>query len=131
MNDRIVYLPAIASEESQMNLSFKDIQFIIEAIDRLMETYQERLNNIEDIDEDEASDLGNDSMFLAALRTDLAKSLEQGVSPQTKDSSLTNLEGLSLPELMQPVLQLLIKERLVLIDAITESIRNELSLSKL
>ena len=114
-----------------MNLSFKDIQFIIEAIDRLMETYQERLNNIEDIDEDEAADLGNDSMFLAALRTDLAKSLEQGVSPQTKDSSLTNLEGLSLPELMQPVLQLLIKERLVLIDAITESIRNELSLSKL
>jgi hypothetical protein len=114
-----------------MNLSFKDIQFIIEAIDCLIASYQERLNNIEDIDEDEASDLGNDSMFLAALRTDLAKSLEPGVFPQTKDSSLTNLEGLSLPELMKPVLQLPINDRLVLIDAITESIRNELSLSKL
>ena len=40
-----------------MNLSFKDIQFIIEAIDNLIETYQERLKNIEDVDEDEASDI--------------------------------------------------------------------------
>jgi hypothetical protein len=126
-----------------MNLSFKDIQFIIEAIDNLIEKYQERLKSIEDVDEDEdeASDLGNDCMFLTALKGDLAKSLEQSVSPQsleysgssrqeTKEQSFANSEGLSLPELMKPVLQLPINDRLVLVDAITESIRQELSVSK-
>ena len=66
-----------------MNLSFKDIQFIIEAIDNLIETYQERLKNIEDVDE--ASDIGNDSMFLASLRKDLEKNLEQSALPSPKD----------------------------------------------
>ncbi|MEB3179079.1 MAG: hypothetical protein VKL59_08645 [Nostocaceae cyanobacterium] len=112
-----------------MNLSFKDIQFIIEAIDNLMATYQDRINQIEDLDEDEASDLGNDCMFLEALRKDLSTSIEQIVS-QTKDSSSLNKEGVSLSELMQPVLKLPISERLVLVDAITESIRQELSMSK-
>lgn len=124
-----------------MNLSFKDIQFLIEAIDNLIDKYQERLKSIEDVDEDEASDLGNDCMFLTALKGDLAKSLEQSVSPQsleysgssrqeTKEQSFANSEGLSLPELMKPVLQLPINDRLVLVDAITESIRQELSVSK-
>lgn len=112
-----------------MNLSFKDIQFILEAINTLIDTYQERLNSVEDLDEDEASDLGNDCMFLEALHQDLATSLEQGDSPN-KDRSLGKLEGLSLQALMQPVLQLPIHQQLVLVDAITASIRQELSLSK-
>ncbi|MBD2773245.1 hypothetical protein [Iningainema tapete] len=62
-----------------MKLSFKDIQFIIEAIDNLIKTYEERLNR-EDINEDDTSALGNDCMFLEALRNDLAKSLENNYS---------------------------------------------------
>ncbi|MDZ8188602.1 MAG: hypothetical protein RMX96_27575 [Nostoc sp. ChiSLP02] len=63
-----------------MALSFKDIQFIIEAIDRLIEKYQERLNEIEDINEDEASDLGNNTMFLESLRRKLANSLNNSTN---------------------------------------------------
>jgi hypothetical protein len=65
-----------------MNLSFKDIQFIVEAIDHLIEKYQERLKQIEDIDEDEASDLGNDTMFLESLRRKLGDSLNKSISPE-------------------------------------------------
>ncbi|NJM62023.1 MAG: hypothetical protein HC849_20380 [Oscillatoriales cyanobacterium RU_3_3] len=43
-----------------MNLSFKDLRFIIEAIEHQIDAYKERLQVIEDIDEDEAADLGND-----------------------------------------------------------------------
>ena len=49
-----------------MELSFKDIQFTIEAIDNLVSTYAIRLDR-QDIDEDEAADLGNDRMFLQSL----------------------------------------------------------------
>lgn len=114
-----------------MNLSFKDIQFIVEAIDNLIEVYQERISKIEDIDEDEVADLGNDSMFLQALRQDLTKSVEPSRLPPTIDNSLPPVTGFSLPELMKSVLHLPINDRLVLVDAITESIRQELSLSKL
>lgn len=65
-----------------MNLSFKDIQFIVEAIELLIEKYQERLKQIEDIDEDEASDLGNDTMFLESLRRKLGDSLNKNISPE-------------------------------------------------
>lgn len=68
-----------------MNLSFKDTQFIIEAIDNLIDNYQERIKAIQDIDEDEASDLSNDCMFLECLRQDLAKSVEHEVSSSTVD----------------------------------------------
>lgn len=58
-----------------MNLSPKAIRFIIEALDYRLKAYQERLN-VEDLDEDEASDITNDSAFLEALRTELAKTLK-------------------------------------------------------
>lgn len=108
-----------------MKLSFKDIQFIITAIDNLIKTYEERINS-EDVDED----IGNDSLFLEALREDLAKKVEP-ISSQNQNSSHSNLNGLSIQELMHPLLQLPIHQRLVLVDAITESIRQELSLTKL
>ena len=59
-----------------MNLSYKAIQFLIEAIDYRLEAYEERLKLIEDIDEDEASDIGNDCGFLEALRHDLTQTLQ-------------------------------------------------------
>ncbi len=109
-----------------MKLSFKDIKFIIQAIDNLIEIYEERLDG--DIDEDDISDTGNDCMFLEALRTDLAKSLEQNFL-HIHDSASPNLQ-ISVQELIQPVSQLPINQRLFLVDMITESIRQELSLSK-
>lgn len=57
-----------------MNLSYKDKQFLIEAIDFQLKAYQERLKTIEDLDEDEASDIGNDLKFLESLRHTLANS---------------------------------------------------------
>jgi molybdopterin converting factor small subunit len=60
-----------------MNLSFKEIKFIIEAIDTLMEKYREKYNELEDIDEDEASDLGNDIYFLESLREDLENNIRK------------------------------------------------------
>jgi hypothetical protein len=109
-----------------MKLSFKDIQFIIEAIDNLIKLYKERLNK-ENVDEDEISDIGNDCMFLETLRIDLENNLKQVLS-QTKNSSQSDLLNLSAQDLKQSVLELPINQRLVLVDAITESIRQELSL---
>ena len=100
-----------------MKLSFKDIQFILTAIDNLIETYEERISS-ENVDEDELSDLGNDSLFLEALRDDLAKNIEQ-ISSQNQNSSHFNSNGLSIQEWMQPVLGLPIHQRLALVDAKT------------
>ncbi|MEG4404472.1 hypothetical protein [Microcoleus sp. MON2_D5] len=60
-----------------MNLSFKDLRFIIEAIEHLINAYQERLQVIEDVDEDEAADIGNDIKFLDLLLADMTTSLAQ------------------------------------------------------
>ncbi|MFB2877814.1 hypothetical protein [Floridanema aerugineum] len=66
----------------EMQLSFKDVQFIIEALDYRIEAYREVLKNQEDLDEDEVSDISNDCGFLEALRKDLAKALSQGELPK-------------------------------------------------
>jgi hypothetical protein len=109
-----------------MKLSFKDIQFIIAAIDNLIKVYEDRLNH-ENIDDDEISDLGNDCMFLETLRIDLKNNLKQSL-PHNQNSLQTDLQNLSAQDFKQSVLQLPISQRLVLVDAITESIRQELSL---
>ena len=113
-----------------MNLSYKAIQFIIEAIDYQIEAYEERLKLIEDIDEYEASDIGNDCGFLESLRHDLAQALQNRETvllsadrTVRKDGAVS--DGLSLPELFQPVLQLSMSDRLLLVDAIAESLRQE------
>lgn len=64
-----------------MNLSFKDVQFIIESLDYRIEAYRNNLTK-EDLDEDEASDISNDCYFLEALRNDLEKALKQGKIPK-------------------------------------------------
>jgi hypothetical protein len=80
-----------------MDLSFKDIKFMIEAVDNLMVKYQERINQIEDSDEyeDEVSDLGNDIMFLSSLRKKIDESLNDSVSPQS-NTSIFKLLSISL-----------------------------------
>lgn len=104
-----------------MKLSFKDMQFIIEAIDNLIKIYEERLDN-ENIDEDEISDIGNDCMFLETLRVDIANNLKQ-ITSNNQDSLQPDVSNLSAQDLMQPFLQLPIIQRMILVDAITESIR--------
>lgn len=78
---------------------------------------------------DEISDIGNDCMFLEALRVDLENNLKQNL-PENKNSLQPDLLKLSAQDLKPSVLQLPISQRLVLVDAITESIRQELSLSQ-
>ncbi|MCU0543859.1 MAG: hypothetical protein MUE44_17050 [Oscillatoriaceae cyanobacterium Prado104] len=64
-----------------MILSFKDVQFIVEALEFQIEAYQKRLND-ENLDEDAASDIGNDCGFLEALRHDLVKAIKDGNLPK-------------------------------------------------
>ena len=110
-----------------MNLSYKATQFIIEAIEYQIQAYQERLNQ-ENLDEDEASDIINDSGFLEALCRDLKKNLNEGKTPdvqKSSDSSSLEIKDRSSEELVRQVLQLSMNERLLLVDAITQSIRQE------
>jgi hypothetical protein len=79
----------------------------------------------EEIDEDEASDLGNDSMFLESLRSHLAIKVQ---SPQEEDPvTLSSMPSkLSERELIEIVLELSIDRRLALVNTITQSIGQEL-----
>ena len=72
-----------------MNLSFKDFRFIIEAIEHQINAYQERLQEIEDVDEDEAADLGNDIKFLELLHADMTTTLEPNLEQNTSVKTLS------------------------------------------
>ena len=126
-----------------MNLSFKDFRFIIEAIEHQIKAYQERLQVIEDIeeDEDEAADLGNDIKFLELLLADMKKSLEHNTSvkplssnevfsPDRNDNSSEYAKELSFQELVKLTLKLSVIERLFLVEAITSSVRQEVTISQ-
>ena len=108
-----------------MNLSFKDLKFILEALKHLLNRYDTKLKEIEH--EDEASDLGNDCLFLESLKSEIEEniaknnSIEHGVSSKSKDSN--NLESL-----IKYSSHLSINERLLLVEAITQSIRKETNL---
>jgi len=104
-----------------MKLSYKATQFIIEAIDFQIEAYQKRLEEIEDTDDDEASDIGNDCGFLEALRNDLLETLKEGKLPQGRGNMPSE------QELTKLIRELSINDRLLLVDAINESIREEIS----
>ena len=62
-----------------MNLSPKAIRFIIEALDYRIKAYQEQLE-VDDLDENEASDMTNDALFLESIRQELAKTLKASTS---------------------------------------------------
>jgi len=113
-----------------MNLSFKDIKFIIEALNQLINTYNERLEEIEhnDEDEDESSELGNDALFLESLCTELVNNLEINQTAYLAELSKSSHheQGAKTKDaLFNLVIKLSINERLLLVEAISESIRND------
>ncbi|MEH2170158.1 MAG: hypothetical protein V7K41_26610 [Nostoc sp.] len=57
-----------------MNFSPKAIRFIVEALEYRIEAYQKQLE-IENLNDDEVSDITNDLMFLESLSEDLKKQL--------------------------------------------------------
>ena len=126
-----------------MNLSFKDLRFIVEAIEHQINAYQKRLQVIEDIeeDEDEAADLGNDIKFLELLLADMKTSLDRNTSvkplssdedfsPDRNDNYSENSQNLSFQELVKLTLKLPVSERLFLVEAITSSVRQEVTISQ-
>ncbi|MGL5794491.1 MAG: hypothetical protein ACRC06_08790 [Waterburya sp.] len=112
-----------------MNLSFKDLKFILEAIEHLLSQYNSRLEKIEEHEkyEDEASDLSNDCMFLEFLKSEIEQNMNRdeqiNLSISSKIKSPKTLESLT-----ESTLQLSINERLFLVEAITQSIRKETNL---
>jgi len=109
-----------------MNLSFKDLRFIIEAIEHQINAYQERLQVIEDVDEDEAADLGNDIKFLELLHADMTTTLEQNTSvktlsyaevssPAQNDKISETSKKISFQELVELTQKLSLSERLFLV----------------
>ena len=124
-----------------MNLSFKDFRFIIEAIEHQINAYQERLQEIEDVDEDEAADLGNDIKFLELLHADMTTTLEQNTSvktlsygevssPAPNEKISETSKKISLQELVELTRELSLSERLFLVEAITSSVRQEVTISQ-
>ena len=62
-----------------MKFSFKDLKFISEALENLLNKYDRRLEKIEDIEEceDEASDIDNDYLFVESLKQEIEKNISQ------------------------------------------------------
>jgi hypothetical protein len=110
-------------------LSFKDIQFIIEALESLLKNYSDRIQQIEALEnyEDEISDLSNDSLFLQELITDLQ-------NQQTQELALLvpelDLQKMSLQTLIKQGKTLSIEEKLILVESLTSSIREEYNLMR-
>lgn len=101
-----------------MNLSYKAIKFIVEAIEYRIDAYQVYLDSRDDLDEDTIADIGNDCGFLEALRDELMASLK-------KDLAI-NKSSNSLPDFINLVLSLPSLDKLLIVDAINDSIRQEL-----
>jgi len=124
-----------------MNLSFKDLRFIIKALENQINAYQERLQVIEDVDEDEAADIGNDIKFLELLHADMTTTLDQNTSvktlssgevysPAQKDKFSETSKKISFQELVELTRKLSLSERLFLVEAITSSVRQEVTISQ-
>jgi hypothetical protein len=62
-----------------MNLSPKAMRSIVEALEFRIAAYQSQLDS-EQLSEDEASDLTNDSMFLESLLKEMQKALAMPVA---------------------------------------------------
>jgi len=124
-----------------MNLSSKDLRFIIKAIEHQINAYKERLQVIEDVNEDEAADLGNDIKFLELLHTDMRTTLDQNTSvktlsygevssPAPNDKFSETSKKISFQELVELTRKLSLNERLFLVEAITSSVRQEVTISQ-
>ena len=117
-----------------MKLRPKTTRFIIEALEYRIKAYQDRLN-AENLDEDQESDITNDAEFLEAIRTEFANSLksdslakEQNMLTELPTKEKTEM-SLSLPDLSRQVIELRISDRLLLLNTISNSIRQELAAS--
>ena len=77
--------------------------------------------------EDEASDLGNDCMFLESLKSEIEQNIDRSEKINLSVSSRTESPK-TLESLTESTLQLSINERLLLVEAITQSIRKETNL---
>lgn len=109
-----------------MKLSFKETKFIVEALDLLIKTYNERLEEIEEskTQEDDAADLGNDVMFLEMLLKEIEQNLAKGNILELPEFSREE-NTMSWTEQGNPFRKLSIDDRLSMIEAITASIRQE------
>ena len=107
-----------------MKLSFKDLKFILEALTNLMNKYERRIKDIEDIEEyeDEVSDLDNDYLFVESLKIEIEKSISEH---ESVDYNLSPIVTQNLESIIKSASQLSVNERLLLVEAITQSIRKE------
>ncbi|MFM2313419.1 MAG: hypothetical protein RLZZ04_2695 [Cyanobacteriota bacterium] len=112
-----------------MKFAFKDLKFILEALEHLLIKYDHRLEEIEDLEkyEDEASDLGNDYLFVESLKTEIEKSISQYELVECDILSQKPVTQ-NLGSIIESTSQLSINERLLLVEAITQSIRKESNL---
>lgn len=110
-------------------LSFKDIQFIIEALEALLKNYSDRIQQLEALEnyEDEISDLSNDSLFLQELITDLQNQKTQELALLVSEF---DLKKMPLQTLIKQVKTLSIEEKLILVESLTSSIREEYNLMR-
>jgi hypothetical protein len=110
-------------------LSFKDIQFIIEALESLIKNYSDRIQQLEAIEnyEDEIADLSNDSLFLQELITDLQNQKTQELALLVPEF---DLKKMPLQTLIKQGKNLSIKEKLILLESLTSSIREEYNLMR-
>ena len=108
-----------------MKLSFKDLKFILEALTNLMNKYERRIEEIEGIEEyeDEASDLDNDYLFVESLKIEIEKSISHNELIEL--NNLSPIVTQNLESIIQSASQLSVNERLLLVEAITQSIRKE------
>ena len=111
-----------------MKFSFKDLKFISEALEGLLNKYDRRLQEIEDIEEceDEVSDLDNDYLFVESLKQEIEKIISQNKSTNSNYSS--PIVKQNLESIIKSASHLSINERLLLVEAITQSIRKESNL---
>lgn len=111
-----------------MKLSFKDLKFISEALEILLNKYDFRLKEIEDMEEfeDEASDLDNDYLFVESLKQEIEKNMSQN-KLLSSDDSLPIVKQ-NLESIIKSASDLSVNERLLLVEAITKSIRKESNL---
>ena len=108
-----------------MKLSFKDLKFISEALENLLNKYDRRLKEIEDIEEceDEASDIDNDYLFIESLKQEIEKNMSQN-KLVSSDDSLPMVKQ-NLESVIKLASNLSVNERLLLVEAVTKSIRKE------
>ncbi|MBR8826530.1 MAG: hypothetical protein DSM107014_01260 [Gomphosphaeria aponina SAG 52.96 = DSM 107014] len=110
-------------------LSFKDIQFILEALEALVKIYTNRIQKLEALEnyEDEISDLSNDSLFLQELITDFQNQQTQELAILVSEPDLKKSD---LETLIKQVKNLSIDEKLILVESLTSSIREEYNLMR-